>query len=42
LHMFEHGPHGVDLANDNPALHLWTTLLESWMRENHWMAPAPQ
>jgi acetyl esterase/lipase len=42
LHMFEHGPHGVDLANDIPALHLWTTLLESWMRENHWMAPAPQ
>ena len=41
LHIFEHGRHGVDLANDIPALHLWTTLLESWMRENHWMsAPA--
>jgi acetyl esterase/lipase len=42
LHMFERGPHGVDLANEMPALHLWTTLLESWMRENHWMVPAAQ
>jgi acetyl esterase/lipase len=42
LHMFEHGRHGVDLANHMPALHLWTTLLESWMRENRWMAPAAQ
>jgi acetyl esterase/lipase len=40
FHMFEHGHHGVDLAEQLPALHLWTELLESWMRENQWMAPA--
>ena len=42
FHLFEHGHHGVDLAEHLPALHLWTVLLESWMRENQWMAPAPQ
>jgi acetyl esterase/lipase len=40
FHMFEHGHHGVDLAEHLPPLHLWTLLLESWMRENQWMAPA--
>jgi hypothetical protein len=40
--MFEHGHHGVDLAEHLPALHLWTMLLESWMQQNQWMAPAPQ
>ncbi|MGA9720558.1 MAG: alpha/beta hydrolase [Acidobacteriaceae bacterium] len=38
FHMFEHGHHGVDLAEQLPALHLWTMLLESWMQQNHWMA----
>lgn len=38
FHMFEHGHHGVNLAEKIPSLHLWTLLLESWMRENHWMA----
>jgi acetyl esterase/lipase len=42
FHMFEHGHHGVDLAEHLPALHLWTTLLESWMQQNQWMAPAAQ
>jgi acetyl esterase/lipase len=42
FHMFEHGHHGVGLATDNPALHLWTLLLESWMRQNHWMAMPKQ
>jgi acetyl esterase/lipase len=42
FHMFEHGHHGVDLADQLPALHLWTTLLESWMQQNQWMAPAIQ
>ncbi len=37
FHMFEHGHHGVDLAEQLPALHLWTLLLESWMQQNHWM-----
>jgi acetyl esterase/lipase len=38
FHMFEHGHHGVDLAEHLPALHPWTLLLESWMQQNHWMA----
>jgi acetyl esterase/lipase len=37
FHMFEHGHHGVDLAEHLPPLHLWTLLLESWMQQNHWM-----
>jgi acetyl esterase/lipase len=32
MHVFEHGPHGVGLANDNPALAPWSTLLENWLR----------
>ncbi|HEY1965923.1 MAG TPA: alpha/beta hydrolase [Acidobacteriaceae bacterium] len=42
FHMFEYGHHGVDLAEHLPPLHLWTLLLESWMRQNQWMAPAAQ
>jgi acetyl esterase/lipase len=42
FHMFEHGHHGVDLANNLPPLHLWTLLLESWMQQNQWMTPAAQ
>jgi acetyl esterase/lipase len=42
FHLFEHGHHGVDLAERLPSLHLWTLLLESWMRQNQWMAPATQ
>jgi acetyl esterase/lipase len=42
FHMFEHGHHGVDLAERLAALHLWTVLLESWMQQNQWMPPAPQ
>jgi acetyl esterase/lipase len=32
LHVFEHGPHGVGLANDNPALSEWSKLLANWLR----------
>lgn len=32
LHVFEHGPHGVGLAQDNPALAAWPNLVESWLR----------
>jgi acetyl esterase/lipase len=42
FHMFEHGHHGVDLAEHLPALHLWTVLLGSWMQQNQWMPSAPQ
>ncbi len=32
MHVFEKGPHGVGLANDDPALSAWSTLLANWLR----------
>lgn len=32
LHIYQHGPHGVGLASDNPALNTWPKLLENWLR----------
>ena len=32
LHVFERGPHGVGLANSDPALSMWPTLLANWLR----------
>jgi acetyl esterase/lipase len=32
LHVFEKGPHGVGLAQNNPALNVWPKLLENWLR----------
>jgi acetyl esterase/lipase len=32
MHIFEKGPHGVGLANDNPALAPWSMLLANWLR----------
>lgn len=32
IHIFEKGPHGVGLANDDPALSEWSKLLASWLR----------
>ena len=32
MHVFEHGPHGVGLANDNPSLSPWSALLANWLR----------
>jgi acetyl esterase/lipase len=32
IHIFENGPHGVGLANDNAALSPWSALLATWMR----------
>ena len=32
MHVFEHGPHGVGLATDNPALSPWSTMLANWLR----------
>lgn len=32
FHSFAHGPHGSGLGNGYPALDLWPTLLEAWMR----------
>jgi acetyl esterase/lipase len=32
MHVFEKGPHGAGLANDNPALSAWSSLLANWLR----------
>ena len=32
MHIFEKGPHGVGLANDDPALSEWSKLLSNWLR----------
>ena len=32
LHVYEHGPHGVGLAPNSPALGTWPKLLENWLR----------
>jgi acetyl esterase/lipase len=32
LHIFQDGPHGVGLAEDNPTLSVWTRLCENWLR----------
>ena len=37
MHIFEKGPHGVGLANDNAALAPWSTLLANWLRGRGFM-----
>ena len=32
LHIFEHGPHGVGLAQRDATLSIWPTLLANWLR----------
>ena len=32
MHVFEKGPHGVGLANNDPALSAWSALLANWLR----------
>lgn len=32
MHIFAHGPHGVGLAQKDPALSVWPTLLANWFR----------
>ena len=32
MHVFEKGPHGVGLANDDAALSPWSALLATWLR----------
>ena len=32
MHIFQHGPHGVGLAKEDPTLSEWTVLLETWLK----------
>lgn len=38
LHIFEQGPHGSALAQDNPQLRMWPVLLQNWLHLHGWMA----
>jgi acetyl esterase/lipase len=33
MHIFQTGPHGVGLAQGDPALSVWPRLLENWLRD---------
>ena len=41
LHLFEHGPHGVGLAEKLPGGSVWPDLLAIWMGRHGWMAATP-
>ncbi len=34
LHIYQHGPHGVGLANGHPALSQWISAAGTWLRQN--------
>ena len=34
LHIYQHGPHGVGLANEHPALANWIGAAGTWLRQN--------
>jgi acetyl esterase/lipase len=37
MHLFEHGPHGVGLAQNLPGADAWPGLLATWMTRHNWM-----
>ena len=39
MHIFERGPHGTALAQQYPALSVWTASLTNWMRLHEWLPP---
>ena len=40
MHLFEHGRHGVGLATADPALSIWSKLLENWLRGRGFLSSA--
>lgn len=38
MHLFEHGSHGMVLAQKLPGASAWPDLLSTWMMQHHWMA----
>ncbi len=39
LHVFQEGKHGVGLAQADPNLKIWPSLLQQWMEQNGWLKP---
>ncbi len=42
MHLFEHGPHGVALAERLAGASVWSELLANWMQRHGWMVSAAQ
>lgn len=42
LHVYEHGRHGVGLAQNEPALSTWPKLLENWLRARRFVTQPPR
>lgn len=42
LHVYQVGPHGVGLANADPAVFGWKDRLADWMRTNNFLAGVPR
>lgn len=42
MHVFEHGRHGVGLAQGDPVLRAWPELCAAWMRRHGWLGAAPE
>jgi acetyl esterase/lipase len=38
LHIYERGPHGVGLAQDDPVLSSWPGRLADWLRIHGWLS----
>jgi acetyl esterase/lipase len=42
LHVYQKGPHGVGLAQDDPDLTTWKDHVRGWLRANGWLTAAKQ
>lgn len=38
MHLYEHGPHGLGLAQGRPGVEKWTEALAAWMQIHGWMS----
>jgi hypothetical protein len=37
MHIYERGPHGVGLAQNDPVLSTWPARLADWLRIHGWL-----
>ncbi|WP_081412113.1 alpha/beta hydrolase fold domain-containing protein [Alicyclobacillus herbarius] len=42
LHLFEHGAHGLGLAENHPEVRVWRSLCEAWLRNRGFLADPAQ
>jgi acetyl esterase/lipase len=41
MHLYEHGHHGLGLAEESPEVSTWPLLMANWMKMHGWMAGTP-